>query len=80
VTFLDLYVVVSPDNVHFGIIAAFDEGVNHVINAGKGGFVFNCMVVDFPIILDQPSSSILLGNEEAGRGVWRFGWANFACL
>jgi hypothetical protein len=79
-SFLDSYVVVSPDNVHFGIVATFDEGIDHVINAGKGGFVFDHMAVYFSIILDQLSSSILLGNEEAGCGVWRFGWVNFACL
>jgi hypothetical protein len=61
-------------------VATFDEGINHVIDVGKGGFVFDRMDVYFSIILDQPSSSILLGNEEAWRGVWRFGWANFACL
>jgi hypothetical protein len=80
VTFLDLYVVVSLDNVHFGIVVTFDEGIDHVVNAGKEGFVFDRMAVYFSIILDQPSSSVLLGNEEAGRSVWQFGWANFACF
>jgi hypothetical protein len=79
-TFLDLYVVVSLDNVHFGIVAAFDEGIDHVIDAGKGGFVFDHMAVYFSIVLDQSSSSILLGNEETGHGIWRFGWVNFSCL
>jgi hypothetical protein len=70
VAFLDSYIVVSPDNVHFGIVAAFDEGIDHVIDVGKGGFVFDRMAVYFSIVLDQPSSSVLLGNEEAGRSVW----------
>jgi hypothetical protein len=70
VTFLDSYIVVSPDNVHFGIVAAFDKGINHVVDAGKGGFVFDHMAVYFSIVLDQLSSSIFLGNEEAGCGVW----------
>jgi hypothetical protein len=78
--FLDSYVVIAPDNVHFGIVAAFDEGINYVIDAGKGGFVFDRMAVYFSIILDQSLSSILFGNEETGRGIWRFGWVNFACL
>jgi hypothetical protein len=37
VALLDSYVIVSPDNVHFGIIVAFDKGIiDHVIDAGKG--------------------------------------------
>jgi hypothetical protein len=80
VTFLDSYIVVSPDNVHFGIVAAFDERINHVIDAGKGGFVFDRMAVYFSIILDQSLSSIFFGNEETGRGIWRLGRANFSCL
>jgi hypothetical protein len=78
--FFDLYVVVSPDNVHFGVVTAFDEGIDHVINVGKGGFVFDCMAVYLPIILDQSLSSIFLGDEEAGRSIWQLGWVNFACL
>jgi hypothetical protein len=70
VTFLDSYIVVSPNDVHFGIVAAFDKGIDHVINAGEGGFVFDCMAAYFSIVLDQPSSSVFLGNEEAGRGLW----------
>jgi hypothetical protein len=69
-TFLDLYIVVSPDNVHFSIVAAFDKGIDHVVDVGKGGFVFDRMAVYFSIVLDQPSSSVFLGNEEAGCGIW----------
>ena len=51
-SFLNAHVVVSPNNVHLGIIAAFDKCINHVIDTGKRRLVFDSVTVDLSVVLD----------------------------
>jgi hypothetical protein len=49
-SFFNAYVVISPNDVHLGIVAAFDKGVNHVVDAGEGCLVFDCVTVCYNMV------------------------------
>ena len=79
-SFLNVYIVVSPDNVHFGEQLPIFEHIKEIINAGQWGFILDGKSIDFLIILDEATTAILFCNEETGTGIRQFRFLNLSSL
>jgi len=72
VAFLDPDVIVSPSYVKFGEEGSSLELLQDCFDQREGVVVANCLLVQFPIVLDGSEFSILLFDEEEWCGVWGF--------
>ena len=78
--FLNAYVVVSPDNIHFGEQLSIFQDIKEIINMGQWSFILDCKSVDFLIILDKAATAILLCNEETWTSTGQLGFMDFSSL
>ena len=65
-TFFNVYIVVSPDNIHFGEQFSIFKYIKKVINVGQWGFIFDSEGIDFSIILDKAVTSIFFAMKKQG--------------
>jgi hypothetical protein len=80
VSFLDLYVVVSPSDVHLRKILCLLEFIKKVWNPGKGVSISDCSFVEFSIVLTWAKRSIFLCDKEKWRCLRGFGVMNVSFL
>ena len=78
VSVFDSYIVISPPNVEFGEDLSVSQFIYEVGDERKGVGVADGMFVDVAVVLARAESSILLFDEEEGRGLGRIGWADFS--
>ncbi|KAG6892434.1 hypothetical protein C0993_003848, partial [Termitomyces sp. T159_Od127] len=71
ISLLDVHIVVTPPDIHFGEVPCPPEVIDELKDEGKGIVILHCHGVKNPVVLDQLERAILLSNEEGQRSHWR---------
>ena len=73
VTFFDPHVVVSPPKVYLHEVLRSLELVDELRDERERVIVLYCILVQVPVVLNHPFSSVFLQHEEYRRRLFRFG-------
>ena len=76
ITFLNPYIVVSPTEVYLREVLQSLELVDELRDEWERVVVSYCMLVQVPVVLNHPLSTVLLRHEEHGRSLFRLGRAD----
>ena len=76
VSFLDPYVVITPLKVYLCEVLRSLELVEKLRDEQERIIVPYCVLVQVPIVLNHPLSSIFLWHEEYWRRLFGLGWAD----
>ena len=79
---LDLDLIIARLQIEFGEEFGSAKLIHHFVNTRQQITILNCDLVQFPIVDDQPSGSVLLPHEEHRCGNWTFqiGWFHYSSV